>query len=180
MSKLLYSAAMSLDGFIAGPEGDMSWMTRHVGGRNPLAKDLPGMIGALLIGNRTQIGDDPNAGTEKEGPFGGAWSGQSIVLTHHVDGREPSDDTTYVDDFDTAVAMAKEAAGELYVSILGANVAKQCLEKDLLDEVLVFILPVLLGDGTRLFESEGGAEVLLEPLDRPNPGGPPTLWYRVA
>ena len=180
MSKLLYSAAMSLDGFIAGPGGDMSWLSSHVGGANPLGKELPSMIGALLIGNRTQTGDDPNAGTDKEGPFGGAWSGQSVVLTHQVEGREPSEGTTYVDDFDTAVAMAKEAAGDLYVSVFGASIARQCIEKGILDEVLVFIVPVLLGDGTRLFEAQGGAEVRLEPLDRPNPGGPPTLWYRVA
>lgn len=47
--------------------------------------------------------------------------------------------------------MTRAAAGK-YVNVLGASVAKQCLDAGLLDEVLVLIAPVLLGDGTRLFE----------------------------
>ena len=38
------------------------------------------------------------------------------------------------------------------MSVLGADVARQCLEAGLLDEILVHIAPVLLGDGVRLFE----------------------------
>jgi riboflavin biosynthesis pyrimidine reductase len=61
------------------------------------------------------------------------------------------------------------------VNVLGANVAKQCLEAGLLDEVLVFIAPVLLGDGVPLFRSDGGTNVRLTPI----PGETPH-WYRVA
>lgn len=50
MSKLLYSTTMSLDGFIAGHGGDMSWLTEHLG-PNPMIDELIGNIGALLIGN---------------------------------------------------------------------------------------------------------------------------------
>ena len=70
--------------------------------------------------------------------------------------------------------QAKEAAGDKYVNILGANVAKQCLEARLLDEVLVFIAPVLLGDGVPLFRSPGGTNVRLTPLP-----GEAAHWYRV-
>ena len=72
MSKLVYSAAMSLDGFIAGPGGDMSWM-RPYAGPNPEVDELQRDIGALLVGNRTFHGDDPNKGTGAEGAFGGTW-----------------------------------------------------------------------------------------------------------
>jgi riboflavin biosynthesis pyrimidine reductase len=58
MAKFLYSAAMSLDGFIAGPDGDMSWMTDFLG-PNPVVDDLISQTGALLVGNRTFGGDDP-------------------------------------------------------------------------------------------------------------------------
>src|SRR6266545_2921054 len=82
MAKMLYSATMSLDGFIAGPGGDMSWLTEHIG-PNPMVDELIGRIGALLVGNRTFRGDDPYKGTNKDGkPFGGGWSGPQFVLTH--------------------------------------------------------------------------------------------------
>lgn len=73
MGKVLYSATMSLDGFIAGPGGDMSWLTEHLGlGPNPTVDNLIGKIGTLFVGNRTFRGDDPYKGTAKEGkPFGG-------------------------------------------------------------------------------------------------------------
>jgi dihydrofolate reductase len=179
MSKLLYSATMSLDGFIAGVDGDMSWLTEHLGTDGTEVDDLMAGIGALLIGKRTFTGDDPNRGTDAEGAFGGKWHGPSIVLTHDPPAGTPDPDTTFVSDLDTAVRVAKEAADGEYVCILGANVAKQCLEAGLLDEILVFIAPVLLGDGVRLFEHAGGTNIRLEPIDRERVGGA-TLWFRVG
>jgi len=81
MGKVLYSVTMSLDGFIAGPGGDMSWLTPYLG-PNPEVEELQREIGALLIGHRTFRGDDPNRGTDKEGAFSGTWSGPSVVVTH--------------------------------------------------------------------------------------------------
>ena len=179
MSKLLYSATMSLDGFIAGAGGDMSWLTEHLGEPNPEADALLDEIGALLVGNNTYGGDDPNAGTDEEGAFGGQWSGPSIVLTHDPD-RQAPEDTTLVGDFDEAVAMAREAAGGKYVNVLGADIARQCIEAGVLDEVLVFPAAVMLGDGVRLFAHEGGTRVRLEPLKRPDIDRPRGLWFRVA
>lgn len=180
MSELLYSATMSLDGFIAGVDGDMSWLTEHLGGSSPEAADLMSHTGCLLVGNRTFGGDDPNAGTDKEGAFGGQWSGPSIVLTHDVGRTHPDPDVRFVNDLRSAVAAAKAAADGKYVTILGADVARQCIEDGFLDEVLVFIAPVLLGDGVPLFAREGGSEIRLEPLGRPSVDGPPSLRYRVA
>ena len=161
MAKLIYSVTMSLDGYIAGPGGDMSWMTPYLG-PNPYVDDLIGGIGSLLVGNRTFRGDDPHKGTPAEGEaFGGGWSGPQIVLTHHVPEAEwPG--VTFVSDFTGAVRLAREAAGDLDVNVLGADVARQCVAAGVLDEVLTFIAPVLLGDGTRLFEVPGGRTVGLE------------------
>ena len=80
-SRLLYSATMSLDGYIAGAGGDMSWLTPHLAG-GPDVDDLVESVGALLVGRRTYGGDDPNAGTDAEGAFGGKWHGAVVVLTH--------------------------------------------------------------------------------------------------
>jgi riboflavin biosynthesis pyrimidine reductase len=55
-----------------------------------------------------------------------------------------------------------QAAGGKNVGILGANLAKQCLEHGLLDEIIIHLAPVLLGDGVRLFAAPGGTPVRLE------------------
>lgn len=177
MPALLYSATMSLDGFIAGPDGDMQWLTPYLGDPNPLADDLVPAIGSLLIGARTFRGDDPNAGTDAEGAFGGTWDGPSVVLTHHAP-PTPLPDTTFSHDLTEAVHLAQDLAGDKrYVNILGADVARQCLAAGLLDEILVFVAPVLLGSGVRLYEGEG--PVGLERIDT-NPV-PLSIgaWYRV-
>jgi riboflavin biosynthesis pyrimidine reductase len=176
-SATLYSATMSLDGFIAGPGGDMSWLTDHLG-PNPVADDLVARVGALLIGNRTFRGDDPNAGTDHEGAFGGLWHGPQFVLTHHPPAAEVPG-VRFVDDVVAGVAAARAAADGRYVNVLGAEAARSCLAAGLLDEVLVLVAPVLLGDGVRLFDHPGGSHVRLEPVHQSVSGGIANLWYRV-
>ncbi|MEV7965462.1 dihydrofolate reductase family protein [Sphaerisporangium sp. NPDC088356] len=178
MGKLMYSVTMSLDGFIAGPGGDMSWLTEHLG-PNPLVGEVIEQIGSLLVGNRTFGGDDPHRGTDKEGkPFGGGWDGPQFVLTHHApDIKVPG--VTFVGDLDSGVAAAKAAAGDKYVNVLGAGVARQCIEAGVLDEILVLIAPVLLGDGVRLFDHPGGTNIKLERLSLSEAPGATNLWLRV-
>nr|WP_322770186.1 hypothetical protein [Frankia sp. Cr1] len=97
MGKMLYSVTMSLDGFIAGHGGDMSWLTRYFG-PTPTVDEI--------IGNRTFRGDDPYRGTTKEGkPFGGGWAGPQFVLTHHAPDI-PVPGVTFVGDLDSDVAAA--------------------------------------------------------------------------
>jgi dihydrofolate reductase len=170
---------MSLDSFIAGPNGDMSWLTPYLG-PNPAVSDVIGKIGALLVGNRTFRGDDPHRGTSKEGkPFGGGWTGPQFVVTHHAPDT-PVPDVTFVADIKEGVAAAKAAAGDKYVNVLGAGIARQCLDAGLLDEILVLVAPVLLGDGVRLFDHPGGANVKLERLMQSAAPLATNLWYRVV
>jgi dihydrofolate reductase len=179
MSRLLYSATMSLDGFITGPGGDMSWLTPYLG-TNPEVGELIGQIGALLVGNRTFRGDDPHRGTEREGkPFGGGWTGPQFVLTHHAPDT-PVPGVTFVGDLRDAVAAAKAAAGDKYVNVLGASVARQCIEAGVLDEIFVIIAPVLLGDGVRLFDRPGGGSVPLERVSVSHVPLGTNLGFRVA
>ncbi|HEV7526363.1 MAG TPA: dihydrofolate reductase family protein [Acidimicrobiia bacterium] len=177
MAKLLYSATMSLDGFVAGAGGDMSWLKPHLGPNPPIDEHV-GNVGALLVGNRTYRGDDPNKGTPEEGAYGGTWNGPQFVLTHHPpDTSAP--DVTFVTDLESGVAAAKAAAGDKYVSILGADVGRQCLEAGVLDEILVCIAPVLLGDGVRLFEHPGGTNVKLERISLTHVPHATNIWFRV-
>ncbi|MEV7094903.1 dihydrofolate reductase family protein [Amycolatopsis sp. NPDC051045] len=169
MAKLLYAFSCSIDGFLAGPGGDMSWLTPHLR-PDPLVDELIPRIGALLVGRRTFDGDDPHRGGAGEGKaFGGGWEGPQFVLTHHAPPPVPG--VTFVGDLQSAVAAAAEAAGEKYVNVLGADVARQCLEAGVLDEILALPVPVLLGAGVRIFERVG-PPVPLESI------GP--CWYRVV
>jgi dihydrofolate reductase len=178
VAKLLYSATMSLDGFIAGPGGDMSWLTPYLG-PDPLADDLVRRIGSLLVGRRSFGGDDPHRGTENEGkPFGGGWEGPIFVLTHHPP-HTPVADVTFVDDLAQGIAAARAAAGDRYVNVIGADVAHQCLETGELDEILVFVAPVLLGDGTRLLDHPGGTRVELARMTVSQAPLATGLWYRL-
>jgi dihydrofolate reductase len=171
---------MSLDGFLAGPGGDMQWLRPHLG-PNPLAEGIVDRIGSLLVGRRTHEGDDPNRGTDHEGAFGGLWHGPVFVLTHHPpEGAVDDPDVTFMTELGPAVSAARAAAGEKYVNVLGAEVARGCLEAGLLDEILVLVAPVLLGDGTRLFDRPGGHAVDLVRRHVSEVPGVVNLWYDVV
>ncbi|MFG1927040.1 dihydrofolate reductase family protein [Cryptosporangium sp. NPDC048952] len=179
MGKLLYGATMSLDGFIAGVNGDMQWLGDFLGGPDPIADELVANVGSCLVGGVSYRGDDPNMGTEKEGPFGGAWEGPQFVLTHNPP-PTPVPSITFVTDLATGVKEAKAAAGDKYACIIGADVGRQCLEAGEVDDVLMFVAPVLLGDGTPMFRHLGGTKIRLNEPRVQASGQTVALWYTVA
>ena len=156
----------------------MQWLNRIPSG-NEITGELVPKIGALLVGHNTWGGDDPNRGTEREGPFGGAWSGPQFVLAHDPPAEQPAD-VVFLDDIELAIAESRRAAGDRYVNVLGADVARQCVQLGELDEVLMCVAPVMLGDGVRMFEHPGGAEVVLERISAVAEPGATNLWFRVA
>jgi len=179
MAKTLYSVTMSVDGFITGPGGDMQWARPYLG-PNPEIDELIPRIGSLLIGRRTHDGDDPHKGEAGEGQaFGGGWDGPMYVVTHHPPGS-PEPGITYVDQFAKALALAKEAAGDKYVNVMGASMAKQCIEAGELDEVLLLYAPVMLGDGTRLFDHPGGHTVRLNRVSVTENPLATNVWFTVS
>jgi riboflavin biosynthesis pyrimidine reductase len=110
MGKVLYSASMSLDGFIAGVGGGASWMTEYLG-PDPLLEEVISDVGAILVGNRTFRGDDPHKGTPREGkPFGGGFDGPQFVLTHHAPDT-PVPGVTFVGDLEGGVAGGQGSRG---------------------------------------------------------------------
>jgi dihydrofolate reductase len=159
MAKVLWHVTMSLDGFIAGPENSMDWMLGY-GDENSEVKELLKDIGAVLSGRRTY---DVGAGQERpqfRRAYGGGWSGPVFVLTHKAP-KDPS--VTFLSgDIRAAVEAASRAAGDKYVVIFGADVARQCIEARLLDDIAIHVVPVLLGDGVRLFSRPRGDLVHLE------------------
>ena len=161
MSTIQYQGAISLDGFLAGPSGDMQWMHGLDSIPSTLFDGVAEQVDVILCGARTYRGDDPNAGTDAEGAFGGTWEGPMVVLTHHPD-PDPPPGVEFASDLGSAVARARALAGDGLVAVLGADVARQCLEAGDLDEVLLLVLPVMLGDGVRVLDRPGGERVRLE------------------
>jgi dihydrofolate reductase len=169
---------MSLDGFIAGPEHSMDWVFEFAG-----ADSFPEIIaatGAMLSGRNSYDVGERDVGKPSGDAYGGAWHGPMFVLTH----RPPSGDSrgiTFLSgDVAAAVATARSAAGEKDLIVLGADVVRQCLERGLVDEIQVMVLPVLLGDGVRLYGSEDGTRVSLEPMSSAQAGQVTFLRYRVV
>ncbi|WIV53277.1 dihydrofolate reductase family protein [Amycolatopsis nalaikhensis] len=173
MAKLLYHITMSLDGFVAGPADDMTWLGGLHAGPNPVVERVLGEIGAVLMGHRTYA-----PATTAEGEvYGGRWRGPIFVVTRDA---KPSPGFTLIEDLDEAVARASAAAGDGYVAVLGPATARRCLEAGHLDEVLVHVAPILLGDGVRLFDHPGGTRVRLDPVELSSAGPIGNCWYRVA
>src|SRR5256885_12841481 len=121
-------------------------------------------IGATVMG-RNMFGGHPGPWDARK-PWNGWWGANPpyhhpvFVLTHHA--RQPIElegGTTFTfvtDGIETALEQARQAAGGKDVSLAGgAKAAQQYLAANLVDEMLINLVPTLLGDGERLFEGVG-------------------------
>jgi dihydrofolate reductase len=172
--KVVVNRSMSLDGFIAGPGDAMDWVFDFTASDE--FPEIAAATGAMLIGRRThEVGKRMAA--ENPGRADYPFSGPVFVLTHEP--PDPPDPwvTFLTGDIGEAVATALDAAGGKNLEILGADVAAQCLQRGLVDEILVYVLPVLLGDGIR-FSSPGLPRIDLEPLDSTRSGAVTILRFR--
>jgi dihydrofolate reductase len=180
--KVVVNRAMSLDGFIAGPGDAQDWIFDFMANDAPWQQEAAAATGAMLVGRRTvEVGSkrdaDNDRGTESRGE-GYPFYGPIFVLTHRPP-DPPDPDVTYLTgDIGEAVATALKAAGGKDLQILGADVAGQCLQRGLVDEILVTVLPVLLGDGIR-FSGPGLARIDLEPVSSTQAGAVTILRFRV-
>jgi dihydrofolate reductase len=178
--RVVVNRAMSLDGFIAGPDDAMDWglgqLADLVGPEE--RREIAAATGAMLVGRRTaEVGDRMQA--EKPGSVDYPFSGPIFVLTHKPP-EPPDPEVTYLTgDIGEAVATASSAAGARNLEILGADVAGQCLRRGLVDEILVYVLPVLLGDGIR-FSPPGFLGIDLEPVTSTRLGAVTVLRFRVC
>lgn len=159
--KVLWHFTMSLDGFVAGPNHAMDWMTGSPS-RPGLETEYIETTGAVLGG---RDGWDQAAATGSR-PYGAAWDGPVFVLTHHPDDAQPADGVTFLScDVAEAARIALEAAGGKNLEVHSPTIGAQLLERGLIDEIDLHIVPVLLGDGIRLFDNPGGTPVRLELLN---------------
>ena len=175
--KVVVNRSMSLDGFIAGPGDTMDW--GPLGGVVPAetVAEVAAATGAMLVGRRTwEAGSRIEA--EDPGSTDYPFSGPVFLLTHRPLEPPDPDVTILSGDIGDAVATALAAADGKNLEILGADVAGQCLVRGLVDEILVYVLPVLLGDGIP-FSSPEVTRVNLEPISSERSGGATILRFRV-
>ena len=202
MGKVATGLSMSLDGFIAGPnDGPGQPLGEHGErlfewfSRGDTEYELPGTemvfwvspqsaemlreahsrMGAFVTGRRTF---DLANGWGGSPPLGVP----TFVVTHTVPEEwvyEGSPFQFVTDGVEGAVEEAKAAAGERDVAVGAASIAQQCLRAGILDEVHVDLVPVLLGDGVRLFERLGAAPIELESTRVIEGAGVTHLTFRV-
>jgi dihydrofolate reductase len=179
MGKVLWHTMMSLDGFIAGPDDDMQWIFGVDDGGGQTVEGVVRSTGALLVGRRTQDVED----RLQPGFYGGAYRGPFFVLRHDPPAEPPvvkGVTGRFLDvEIEEAVSVAKEAADDGDVVVLGATVARECLEAGLLDEIIVHVAPVLVGDGIRFFDHPGAEPVRLESISSTEEGETTVLRYAV-
>jgi dihydrofolate reductase len=187
--------SMSLDGFIAGPNegpgnglGDgghrlHEWV--FTGG------DAGGESGGRPAGVNGRVFDEfmsTGAVVAGRGTFepAGGWDGDHhdgvpifVLSRHQPDEAFRWPGVTYVDDVAEAVRGAKEAAGDKDVLVHGAVTAQKALAAGVLDELQLHLVPVLLGQGRRLFDDMPPDHVELELLRAQDGPGVQHLRYRV-
>lgn len=188
MARIVLFMWMSLDGFVAGPDdgpgqglgrgGDRLHDTLALDDGDPAtarSDDESGAralaeamaTGAVLTGRRTF-------------DHAGGWDGDHhdgvpiVVLTRSA--AEPSGVVRRVSDVREAAAAAREAAGDRDVLLHGAAAARACLAAGVLDEMVLVVVPVLLGQGRRLFDDMPPEHVELELLESVD--GPRSLYLR--
>ena len=170
MGNVATGFSMSVDGFIAGPNDDVSrlfaWMftgetvVEQSSGDADLSlkvsdesaemwEQASQAVGALIAGRRLF-------------DVAGAWGGKHplnvpvVVMTHNPPqewlNKEGSPFTFVTDGIESAIATARKLAGDKNVVIASASVLQQALKLGLVDEIHIDLVPVLLGDGIRMFE----------------------------
>ena len=171
LGKVVVNRAMSLDGFIAGPDDAMDWIIEYM--KDDPFPEVMRATGAMLIGRGTH--EVSKRMSDEDTDYDG---GPVFVLTHQPP-DEPEQGVTFLScDLAEAVATARAVASGKNLEILGADLASQCLQRGLVDEVLVYVLPVLLGDGVR-FSTSGLGRIELEPFSNTQSGPVTMLRFRV-
>lgn len=174
--KVLWHFTMSLDGFVAGPNHGMGWMTGF-SFRPGLVEEYVETTGAILAG-RAGWDVDREGWDHGHRPYGGAWAGSIFILTHHPEDAAPADGVTFLNcDVSEAVQIGLEAAGGKNLEVFSPTIGRQLLERGLIDEIDLHVAPLLLGDGIRLFENPGGGPIRLELVNGSDPSAVVNVRY---
>ena len=167
MGKVIVDMSLSLDGFVAGPghtDGGLhDYYFSPSGNTVQVVEEGITTTGAIIMGRRSY-----DLGDQVDGFVDNPYKVPHFVLSHTVPAQPAKGETTFLfvaDGIASALTQAKAAAGDKHVVIGGgAQTAQQFISAGLVDELQLHLVPVLLGDGLRLFEHLGGKPVQLEKI----------------
>jgi dihydrofolate reductase len=153
MSRIVYYAAVSADGFIADREGGVDWLEPF-----PSAQlgydDFLGRVGAVVMGRTTY---------EQMLTFGPWPYGRRpglVVTSRPIDGLPPGVKAIPVSALPARLpALAVQGGGDTWI-VGGASTAGACMEAGLVDELELYVVPRLLGKGVRLLDRAAGLVAL--------------------
>ena len=153
--------AMSLDGFIAGKDDDISWLSMvEKEGKDYGYAQFMETIDTYIIGRKTYDVIRQMSG----GVLPQASQYQCYVITRQQ--KEPEDGVVfYRGDIGELITSIRMKKGKDIYCDGGGEVIKLLLERNLIDECIISIIPVILGDGKRLFT--GGTPKLLLEAEKP-------------
>jgi dihydrofolate reductase len=177
MGEVIAHLAMSLDGFIADPDDGCDELFGFYDSGD-IAVKLGGGIPELHVSRKTADLLTAEVGNEGATVVGrrlyditNGWGGHPggevpmVVVTHHPPPDWPRDGVPifFESSVESAVAKARELAGDQDVSIAGATVTRGCLDAGLLDAIQVSLVPVILGHGIPWLAGTRGPVRLSDP-----------------
>jgi dihydrofolate reductase len=156
MRKLIYSMGMSLDGFIAGPDGEIDWSAPDEE-RHRFHNEQVHELGAYLCGRRLyeemlywETADEKPGAAEHELEFARIWKQlPKIVFSTTLESVE-GNARLATEGVAEEVAKLKGQPGK-DLSVGGAGLAATCMKLDVIDDYRLFVNPVVLGGGTPFF-----------------------------
>lgn len=164
--------ACSLDGFIAGPGDDLSWLPGPVGEDDYGYGAFIAEVGALLMGRRTH---DVVAGFSGEWPYGER--PVLVATTRPLSSTQPTVRAVQ-GPIESLVQAAREAAGERDVYLDGGNLIREAIDAGLVDELTITVVPMVLGQGVPLLAGTTRRHALERVDVRALSGGLVQLTYR--
>ena len=167
MGKVIFGLTMSLDGFINDLNGSVASLYSDFAElrESESLRESIQTTGAVIMGKHTFYMEDPDLYLEDF-----EYQVPIFVLTSAVPQKMPRQNeklpvTFITNGIQNAISQAKAAAHGLDVTIIGgAHIARQCIEKNLLDEIHIDIVPILLCKGLRLFENIGEKPIMLKKI----------------
>jgi dihydrofolate reductase len=181
MAKVIVGMVMSIDGFVADPNGDISLLypDHEAMVNSEVVQESMRLTGAVVLGRRSfDMSNGDYTGYEYQVPI--------FVPTHKPPEQVPKGQnenltiTFVTEGVIRAIELAKAAAGDRDVTVIGASTIRQVLEAGLADELHVDIRSLLLGDGLRWFEPSSMPPMELRLMDTHQSPGVTHLRYRIG
>lgn len=165
MANVLLDMAMSLDGFVSGPNGEdhglHDYFFSPAGPTAEVIEEGFKRTGTIIMGRRAY-----DMGAAQDGYADNPYQVPTIIITHQAPHTVPKGAESFIfvtDGIESALAQARTMTGDRDVVIGGgANVAQQYLQAGLVDEMQIQLIPVLLGTGIRLFDDLDTKAIKLE------------------